>query len=112
MLESLFYFILVLGLLFLILAIVLRGDKEYWWMVCLGLSIICFLALAPGVMTIEIPYYTTVSNEVNYNVHGTDYSLSFLFLGIAIIEIVYMLYYIFIEVGFLVESLFKRKYTR
>lgn len=112
MLDTLFYFILIMGIIFLLLAIVLRGDKDYWWMICLGLSIICFLALAPGVMTIQIPYYDVATNEVTYKVHGTDYYLSWLFLGIGLIEVVYLFYYIFIEIGSMMESTFRRKYTR
>jgi len=116
MYELTFALLLVVGILFLLLGIALEGTHDYWHIVTIGISLICFLSLSAAIMNIEIPYQmtnvTTGNIETGYQVHGTDYSLSYLFLGVAVFEGIYILYHIFMMLGIFSEDVFKNRYKR
>lgn len=112
MYEVTFYLLLVTAIVFLLLGLTLEGIHDYWFIASLGISMIIFLALSAAVMNIEIPYqmYNATSGtiETGYQVHGYDYSLSYLFLGIAVFESIYILVYLFEYLGLITLDLDRR----
>lgn len=115
MYELTFALLLITGIILLILGLSLEGEHDYWHLLSIGLSMIIFLSLSAAVMDIEIPYQminqSTGNIETGFQVHGYDYSLSYLFLGIAVFECIYMLIFMFEHVGIISTNLWKNKNT-
>lgn len=116
MLDMTFVLLLVLAIILLLVGIRYEGEHDYWNILSILFSAVIFIALAFAVMDIEIPYQfynaTSGNAETGYQVHGTDYSLQFLFAGIGIVESIYVMILMFMAMGIISEETFRGKYKR
>jgi len=114
MYELTFALLLVTAIIMLLLGLSLEGYHDYWHIIAIGISFIIFLSLSAAVMNIEIPYqmYNATSGnvETGYQTHGYDYSLSYLFLGVAVFEVIYILLFVFEYMGLIGTHLFKHRF--
>ena len=116
MLDITFILIFILAIIFLLVGIELEGTHDYWFPICIGFSAVCWFSLAFGVMDIEIPYqmYNVSSSQIEtgYQVHGTDYSLSYFFMGMGVLSVVYFFVHLFDRLGLISLDLIRSRYKR
>ena len=100
MLDIQFVLLLVFAIIMLLVSIEYEASgHKYWNIVGIFLASGLFLILAVGCLEIEIPYQafnsTSGQVETGYQVYTGMPWLSYLFVGVAIVSIIYMVTLIF-----------------
>ena len=100
MLDIQFVLLLVFAILMLVISIEYEASgHKYWNIVGIFLAAGLFLIVAVGSMEIEIPYQAFNSSsgqvETGYQVYTGMPWLSYLFVGCAVVSIIYMVTLVF-----------------